>query len=107
MAGVLAWVVESRGCCAARWMLSADSGLQRRSIAIEQAGEEEGDSSRGPSDQHGLERATEPASANKLSFQGSEDGKCEQRNDDGELKCFEVVLHDHIWEKRDEPAGDV
>ena len=76
-------------------------------MVVEETGQRVGDSGGGSSDDHGLKGAAQPASTYQFSFQCSEDGECEQRDDDGEFESREVVCYEHVGQQRDEAASDV
>jgi hypothetical protein len=74
---------------------------------VEEAGEGVSDCCGCASDEGGLDGAAEPAGAQELSFEAAEDGQGGESDDRGEFKRFQIVVDEHVGEKRDHASGDV
>jgi hypothetical protein len=76
-------------------------------VGVEEAGEGVGYGGGGSANGDGLDGAAEPAGADELSFQRTEDGQGQKGDDDGELEGGEVVRDEHVGEQGDDAARDV
>src|SRR6185437_10856788 len=76
-------------------------------IRVQQARQEVSGTGGSSADKRGLDRTAQPAGPDELSFEGSEDGKSDERDDDGKPERGKIVAHEHVGKQRDEATGDI